>query len=280
MEDLPQDLEKEAVKEERDSILASVSGMSCGHCVGRVTQALEKTGDFEDVQVSLNPGSAFVLIKNGIAREKAEADLLKAVEEAGYQAEITDRLPEKKSDAKMQARPLTIAPLQPKKADQPASSEVPLWTGVLPVEGMSCAHCQGRVQKALEALPGVQSVSVSLEKKEAVIQAEKPVPVQEAVRAVEEAGYEPGKNYTEEEQKVSTETEGEKIMKKELKVEGMSCNHCRQAVINALSKVDGVTLADVDLGTKTAWVASAGPIDDNALIKAVEDAGYKVTEIH
>lgn len=280
IKDLPQDLEKEAVKEERDSILTSVSGMSCGHCVGRVIQALEKTGDFEDVQVSLNPGSAFVLIKNGVAREKAEADLLKAVEEAGYQAEITDSLQQKKSDAKMQAKPRVIAPLQPKKADQPASSEVPLWTGVLPVEGMSCAHCQGRVQKALEALPGVQSVSVSLEKKEAVIQAEKPVPVQEAVRAVEEAGYEPGKNYTEEEQKVSTETEGEKIMKKELKVEGMSCNHCRQAVINALSKVDGVTLADVDLGTKTAWVESAGPIDDNALIKAVEDAGYKVTEIH
>lgn len=294
MEDLPQDLEKEAVKEERDSILASVSGMSCGHCVGRVTQALEKTGDFEDVQVSLNPGSAFVLIKNGVAREKAEADLLKAVEEAGYQAEITDSLPEKKSEAKVQARPLVIAPLQLRKADQPgssqvkdqpagaenASSDVPLWTGVLPVEGMSCAHCQGRVQKALEALPGVQSVYVSLEKKEAVIRAEKPVPVQEAVKAVEEAGYEPGKNYTEEEQKVSQETRGAKIMKKELKVEGMSCNHCRQAVINALSKVDGVTLADVDLGTKTAWVESAGPIDDNALIKAVEDAGYKVTEIH
>lgn len=68
-------------------------------------------------------------------------------------------------------------------------------------------------------------------------------------------------------------------MKKELKVNGMACGHCRQAVINALSKVDGVTLADVDLPTGTAWVESSKPIEDSALVKAVEDAGYKVTEV-
>lgn len=68
-------------------------------------------------------------------------------------------------------------------------------------------------------------------------------------------------------------------MKKVLKVEGMACNHCRANVINALSKVAGVTEADADLASKTATVETSAPVEDQALVNAVEAAGYKVTEV-
>lgn len=68
-------------------------------------------------------------------------------------------------------------------------------------------------------------------------------------------------------------------MTKELKVEGMSCNHCRQHVQNALSAVDGVTEADVDLASGRAEVKLDKPVDNSTLVKAVEDAGYKAEVI-
>ena len=63
-------------------------------------------------------------------------------------------------------------------------------TKVLTVEGMMCAHCTGRVQKALEAVEGVKEVSVSLEDKTATVQLEKEVSDQVLTAAVADAGYE------------------------------------------------------------------------------------------
>ena len=39
----------------------------------------------------------------------------------------------------------------------------------LKIEGMSCGHCKMSVEKALQAIAGVVSVNVSLEKKEAIV---------------------------------------------------------------------------------------------------------------
>ena len=41
----------------------------------------------------------------------------------------------------------------------PAPRETPGMTRVLKVEGMMCEHCEARVKKALEAVPGVVSAS-------------------------------------------------------------------------------------------------------------------------
>ncbi|MDD3269101.1 MAG: cation transporter [Syntrophomonadaceae bacterium] len=61
-----------------------------------------------------------------------------------------------------------------------------------------------------------------------------------------------------------------------LKVEGMTCNHCKMAVEKALKGVEGVTGAEVDLTKKEAVVAGAA--DKAAMVKAVDQAGFKVVE--
>lgn len=71
---------------------------------------------------------------------------------------------------------------------------------------------------------------------------------------------------------------GEVIMKKELKIEGMSCSHCSARVEKALSALPGVS-ASVDLASKTAVVESAAEISDETLIRAVTDAGYEVVSV-
>ncbi|WP_164961983.1 heavy metal translocating P-type ATPase [Rubrivivax sp. JA1026] len=59
----------------------------------------------------------------------------------------------------------------------------------LKVEGMSCASCSGRVERALTRLPGVLSASVNLATETATVQALSTLPVPALVAAVEKAGY-------------------------------------------------------------------------------------------
>lgn len=60
----------------------------------------------------------------------------------------------------------------------------------LNVEGMMCEHCVAHVTKALEGVPGVSSVKVSLEDKDAVVEASSEVTDEALVAAVKNAGYE------------------------------------------------------------------------------------------
>lgn len=61
------------------------------------------------------------------------------------------------------------------------------------VEGMMCEHCQAHVTKALQEVPGVTEVSVSLEKKNAVISCGAEVSDEALKKAVTDAGYQPGR---------------------------------------------------------------------------------------
>lgn len=61
-----------------------------------------------------------------------------------------------------------------------------------------------------------------------------------------------------------------------LRIEGMTCGHCKISVEKALKAVPGVTGATVDLTKKEALVT--GSAERKQLVVAVEDAGYTVSE--
>ncbi|MCI9155831.1 MAG: metal-transporting ATPase, partial [Lawsonibacter sp.] len=58
------------------------------------------------------------------------------------------------------------------------------------IEGMMCAHCTGRVEKALSVIDGVSAVEMSLEGKSATLTLSKDVDDQVLTDAVTQAGYE------------------------------------------------------------------------------------------
>lgn len=66
----------------------------------------------------------------------------------------------------------------------------------------------------------------------------------------------------------------EKEMNQTIKIEGMTCMHCKMSVEKALKGVVGVTGVQVDLAGKKAVIE--GTADEKAMVKAVEDAGFKV----
>lgn len=130
----------------------------------------------------------------------------------------------------------------------------------LPVSGMTCASCAGRVERALRKVPGVQDASVNLASEQARVQLAAPssaATLPALVAAVEQAGYQVPAHSL------------------ELAIEGMTCASCVGRVERALSKVPGVRSASVNLASERAHVELLGAVETAALIAAVDKAGYQ-----
>ena len=140
-------------------------------------------------------------------------------------------------------------------SDQPLKVPVAQPSNIsLPIEGMTCASCVSRVERALKKVPNVLEAHVNLATETAVISMNEPN--QSAlITAIEDAGYVVP---------MSTQTFG---------IEGMTCASCVSRVERALLKLPNVTTAHVNLATEQATVT--GNVTEAELFQAVEDAGYE-----
>jgi copper chaperone len=57
-------------------------------------------------------------------------------------------------------------------------------------------------------------------------------------------------------------------------VSGMSCGHCAQSVTEELTGLPGVTEVDVDVATGRVVVRAEGPLAEDDVRTAVEEAGF------
>ena len=64
--------------------------------------------------------------------------------------------------------------------------------------------------------------------------------------------------------------------KMSFRVTGMTCTTCSKIVERALSKVEGVSYASVNLATESVFVAADGSVTFEILENAVEKSGYKI----
>lgn len=67
-------------------------------------------------------------------------------------------------------------------------------------------------------------------------------------------------------------------MDKIMTISDMTCPHCYVRVENALNSINGVS-ARVNIAARTATIHCEIPVDDITLIRAVQNAGYKVTAL-
>lgn len=127
------------------------------------------------------------------------------------------------------------------------------------VQGMTCAACSARIEKALNKLDGVIAANVNLVSNKANVEFDSDkVKAVDLVRTIEKTGYEVP------------------LVKRTLLVEGMTCAACSARIEKVLNRLDGVTKATVNLSTNKAVVEfPSGIIEDETLVKAIEKAGYK-----
>ena len=137
--------------------------------------------------------------------------------------------------------------------DQPAKQTS------LQITGMTCATCAGTVERKLSQLRGVSKAAVNLASEKATVEYDPSQATEnELVQAVEDAGY------------------GVAISEVVFDVTGMTCATCVQNIETALSGLDGVVSASVNLASEKAYVRyNPEMVTVAGLKKAISDAGYK-----
>lgn len=125
------------------------------------------------------------------------------------------------------------------------------------VDGMSCASCVGRVERALKAVPGVTDAAVNLATESALITHDSRVSAADLAGVLSDTGY--------------PAVVDEVI----LNVQEMSCASCVGRVERALEQAGGVVSASVNLAAETATVRFAtGAIAPAEIAAVATSAGY------
>nr|WP_186032494.1 heavy metal translocating P-type ATPase [Burkholderia gladioli] len=270
-----------------------VEGMTCGGCARRVETALAQLPGVISAHVDLAGKTASV----SAAPEVGAANLVEAVERAGYRAQA-------------RARGIETAV-------------------ALRVTGMTCGGCARRVEKALAAVPGVAQAKVDLAATRAEVEfaADAEVDAQALVAAVAAAGYQAERIEGDavdlaapaaptpqpaappvavsfvpmpkpksrakpaasdahraepaaiEQAPAPTAASASAAAPIELDIAGMTCASCSNRVEKALAQVPGVSRASVNLATERASVSADASVSAAQLIAAVEKAGYRATPL-
>ncbi|WP_312120665.1 copper-exporting P-type ATPase CopA [Pantoea vagans] len=158
------------------TISLALDGLSCGHCVKRVKEALEQRDDVDQAEVTQQEAQ--------VSGHADAAALIATVEQAGYHATL------KTADASPKSEPLTASEPPPEAlttetASLPAEKTLP--AHMLLIEGMTCASCVSRVEKALQQVTGVSQARVNLGERSALVLGD--ADPQQLVAAVDAAGY-------------------------------------------------------------------------------------------
>ncbi|CAG9464968.1 unnamed protein product [Pedinophyceae sp. YPF-701] len=192
-------------------------------------------------------------------------------------------------DADEDAAPLIGGAGQVLRSDGSVQDARPM-SADLSIQGMTCTSCSSAVTKALLALPGVSSASVSAIDGRAAVEydaARIPDAAFQLVEAVEDCGFDaqllsakprvaPGAHTSR-----TPAGKFDAMQPVRLRVGGMTCTSCSSAVERALSGVPGVKSVAVSVSTGVADItydtgAGAGVA---ALVEAVEDCGFEAEEI-
>ena len=151
----------------------TLDGLSCGHCVKRVKESLEKRPDVESAEVTITSAQV-----TGSASAEALIDTIK---EAGFGAELSHPKADPLAESSIPSEALTAAP-----TSLPADSSFDDSQQLL-IDGMSCASCVSRVQNALSGVPGVTQARVNLAERTALVMGS--ASASDLISAVEKAGY-------------------------------------------------------------------------------------------
>ena len=128
----------------------------------------------------------------------------------------------------------------------------------LQITGMTCAACANRIEKGLTKLDGVEEANVNLALEKSIIKFNPDkVNEQDFETKIEALGYGIVKD------------------KKEFAITGMTCAACAARIEKGLNKLDGVTLANVNLALENAVVEfNPNQVSMSDIISRVEKLGY------
>ncbi|SDU17176.1 heavy metal translocating P-type ATPase [Halopseudomonas salegens] len=129
-------------------------------------------------------------------------------------------------------------------------------TLTIPISGMNCGSCVGRVEKALQQVNAVLNAEVNLASESARIELTDDQHLPEVCAALQQAGY------------------GVPLETRQLSLSNLSCAGCVRRSETALLGVPGVVTVEVNLASEQARVSYVAGTDPDNLLAALRKAGY------
>ncbi len=135
------------------------------------------------------------------------------------------------------------------------------------IDGMHCMMCVNKCQKALSELAEVESATVHLEQKKAVVTAPKGYDTQSFFDAITAVGFKP--------------LEESPLPQEDLHygINGMHCMMCVMKCTKALKSLPETTSVKVDLETNSTDVSVIAGTDRQKLFDAIKEAGFTLVEL-
>lgn len=128
------------------------------------------------------------------------------------------------------------------------------------IDGMTCAACVGRVERAIRGAPGVDSAEVNLATGTAVVGYEQ-ARIPELLDVIRDVGYAP------------------EVASAEIGVQGMTCASCVARVERAIKALPGVLTASVNLSSERVRVEYLPrSLSRERIAQAIREAGYEAIE--
>lgn len=229
-----------------------VYGMTCMHCHKRVTDAISALEGVNSVDVSLEEENASVDFDPD--RVSIE-EIKKSVTDTGYEVGEDSCTIKEETQA---ACPIVIDDDGPedRKPEPGTVKEI-----AFKVSGMQCSACSQNVERTLKKLDGVISASVNLPMERASVSYDPAlVSLKDMEDAVDGIGYHVVKD---------------RVV---LEIGGMKCAACSQNVEKVLSKLKGVSSANVNITTGKAQIEyNSSLVSLDEMRKAVEGIGYSAS---
>uniref|UniRef100_A0A673KX94 P-type Cu(+) transporter n=1 Tax=Sinocyclocheilus rhinocerous TaxID=307959 RepID=A0A673KX94_9TELE len=256
-----------------EAVKMRIEGMVCLSCTTTIEGKIGKLKGVEKIKVSLESQEAAVLYLPCVVTVD---EIVNQIEVAGFKAIVKSKPRQLKLSASEVER-LLSAPKQEEKVSEPCiDSSI---TTVFQLTGMHCKSCVVNIQDNISKLPGVSSVVVSLENRQATIQHNpkqaSAVELQKAIealppgdfKAILPASPEPGFLQP-------------LVSVAEIHIEGMTCGSCVQSIEGMISQKKGVRSAQVSLANHQ------GTFEYDPLVTtpeelraAVEDMGFDTNSL-
>lgn len=235
-------------------IILSLQGLSCMHCVGSVTKALQARSDVESVNVTID----YAVIESSASTES----LIKTIEDAGYEAaEATTANVElalsglncMKCAGKTQQALEAVEGVAAAVVDTQQAKVYGTASAADLIAAVDAAGFKAELAQSGISSPKTEPLKTSIEQPETSSAAICDIPAQES-----DVGEQPEIAVTDD--------------SIQLLLDGMTCASCVSKVQKALNSVPGVENARVNLAERSALVTGTAKPDD--LVEAVVKAGY------
>ncbi|XP_070553751.1 copper-transporting ATPase 2-like isoform X2 [Ptychodera flava] len=230
-----------------EEVVIEIEGMTCNSCVNTIESNIAKMDGIDEVKVSLDNKTGHVKFRPAVVLATAIRD---AVDDMGFESRIRGNNVE---------------------------------TVTINVEGMTCNSCVQSIEGKIGGNDGIQSIKVSLERKEAVVRYAPSITSPPTIReAIDDMGFDAtlqnGADLAEFDpllQKPDNSAMSQTVI---IDIEGMTCNSCVKTIDGTISARSDVEKINVSLKDKNAEIIyKSNMTTPEELRTAIEDMGFDAT---